>query len=162
MFKCKWTCVKKGFSDMILEIFACLVQSLTFTVPHFNDREAIFSYVAVSQFIEFSLLTTKFNNPLSEKRWNLLTETKAMKITNGKENKNHQHWSNHFCSACLLHRHSRFCNLVLFVENNKWPNFQSYGSCFVKASIYLSVDWEPNANQDRWAWVDTSNMDKIG
>ena len=36
------------------------------------------------------------------------------------ENKNHQHWSSQFPDVCLSYGSSRFCNLVLFVQNRTW------------------------------------------
>ena len=43
------------------------------------------------------------------------------------ENKTHQHWSDQFSSVCLYCRSFQFYNQVLYVENQTWPYFQSYG-----------------------------------
>ena len=68
-----------GVEYIVFDIIACLVLSPPFTLPHFNDSEAFFSFTAGSQFIELSLVTITFNILLSEGRSILLTGMKMMK-----------------------------------------------------------------------------------
>ena len=157
---------KESFLGFVFSHFCLSCKCSPFTLSHFNDSEAFFSYIAASQFFELSFRTTTFDSFLNERRSNLLTGTNVIKAVHGfkrsiaKRTKKSLPKQSFF-PLCPLYKNSRFCNLVLFVENRAWPYFQSYWSCFVEVYICLSVDRDPSAYKDRRAWVYTSNMDIV-
>ena len=63
---------------MLFDIFGCFVHSTPFALPHSNNIEAFLLYIASSQFIEFSFLTTTFDIFLGERCTQLLTDTKVV------------------------------------------------------------------------------------
>ena len=161
---CKEIFLIRFFFDMI----ACLAHSQHFTIPHFNDKEAFFSYEASSYILELSLHTTTLIFLQCDWRSNLLTRAKLVQATHCIEHNvamrtktTNTQAVNFLLSAWYLEALS-FATWSLFVEQKTWPYFRSYGSCFVEVRFYLSLDWDPNAYMDRWVWVDMSNMGLLG
>ena len=85
MLGCKWTLVRKVFSDLLLVSIGCFVQSPPFALPHFTNFEAFLLHKVSSQCKEPSFLATTLKIHFKERETQLLTGTQVVKATHGFE-----------------------------------------------------------------------------
>ena len=79
LLSCKWTPLRKVFSDILFNSIGCFTQSPPFALPHFKNFLAFLLYIVSSQCIELSLLATTLNILFSERDGQLLTGTEVVK-----------------------------------------------------------------------------------
>ena len=73
-----------------------------------------------------------------------------------------KNWNNLFSPVCLLYRRFLFYIVAVFFNIRRWPCFQSYGPCFVKAWIYSTLNRDPLAFTERSAWHERSSGGIVG